>query len=187
MKKMIVLLFLIHVVVVLMLGGCLEQKQSPSLLGSEITKIEAHNGHDVDYLTIHIIDDEAELKINVDDGGKYTYQSAKKVPVKQILNELNSFTELFDMGIAAEHVEMPMERSMSSDYHIAIYLADGRHYLISQVMDAPIQVENKTSKSAQVMFYLKPYLIDYTQPIKDIGVKAFDLQPSIQEKFFDSC
>ena len=186
MKKMILLLFLIHVVVVLMLGGCLEQKQSPSLLGSEITKIEAHNGHDVDYLTIHIIDDEAELKIGVDDGGKYIYQSAKKVPVEQILDELNSFTELFNRGMTAEHVEMPLERSMSSDYHIAIYLADGRHYLISQVIDAPIQVENKTGKPGQVMFYLKPYSIDYTQPIKDIGTKAFDLQPPIQEKFFDS-
>jgi hypothetical protein len=142
MKKMILLLFLIHVVVVLMLGGCLEQKQSPSLLGSEIIKIEAHNGHDVDHLTIHIIDDEAELKIGVDDERKYIYQSTKKVSVEQILDELNSFTELFDMGVAAEHVEMPMERSMSSDYHIAIYLADGRHYLISQVIDAPIIVES---------------------------------------------
>lgn len=99
----------------------------------------------------------------MDDGGKYIYQSAKKVPVKQILDELNSFTELFDMGVAAEHVEMPMERSMSSDYHIEIYLADGRHYLISQVIDAPIQVGNKTGKPTQVMFYLKPYSIDYIQ------------------------
>ena len=151
----------------------------------KITKIEAHNGHDVDHLYIHIIDGEAELKIGVDDGGKYIYQSAKKVPVEQISDELNSFTELFNRGVAAEHVEMPLERSMSSDYYIAIYLADGRHYLISQVIDAPIQVDDKTGKSGQVMFYLKPYSIDYTQPMKDIGVKAFDLQPSIQERFFD--
>ncbi|MBE0524889.1 MAG: hypothetical protein IBX40_11230 [Methanosarcinales archaeon] len=187
MKKMIALLFLILTGVTLVFGGCLEQKQSPpSLFGSEITKIEAHNGHDVDHLTIHIIDDEAELKIGVDDGGKYIYQSAKKVPVKQILDELNSFTELFNRGMTAEHVEMPLERSMSSDYDVVIHLADGRHYLISQIINAPIQVENKTGKPGQVMFYLKPYSIDYTQPIKDIGTKAFDLQPPIQEKFFDS-
>jgi hypothetical protein len=158
-------------------------KESPSLLGSEIAKIEAHNGHDVDHLYIHIIDGEAELKIGVDDENKYIYQSAKKVPVEQILDELNSFTELFNRRMTAEHVEMPLERSMSSDYQIAIYLADGRHYLIAQVIDAPIQVENKTGKH-HLMFYLKPYSIDYTQPIKNIGTKAFDLQPSIQEKFF---
>ena len=168
-------------------GEVITKIDAPSLLGSEITKIEAHNGHDVDHLYIHIIDGEAELKIGAYDGNKYIYQSAKKVPVEQILDELNSFTELFNRGMTAEHVEMPLERSMSSDYDIAIYLADGRHYLISQVIDASIQVENKTSKPAQVMFYLKPYSIDYTQPMKDIGVKAFDLQPSIQEKFFDSC
>jgi len=184
MKRMIVLLFLILTGVTLIFGGCLEQKQSPpALFGSEITKIEAHN-LDGDYLTIHIINGEAELKIGVDDGEKYIYQSTKKVPVEQILDELNSFIELFNRGVAAEHVEMPLERSMSSDYNIAIYLADGRHYLIAQVIDAPIQVENKTGKH-QLMFYLKPYSIDYTQPIKDIGTKVFDLQPSIQEKFFD--
>ena len=114
---------------------------------------------------------------------KYIYQSTEKVPVEYILDELNSFTELFNRGVAAEHVEMPLERSMSSDYDITIYLADGRHYLISQVIDAPIQVENKTGK--QIMFCLKPYSIDYMQPIKDIGAKVFDLQPPIPEKFFD--
>jgi len=160
-------------------------KEFPSLLGSEIAKIEAHhNGHDVDHLYIHIIDGEAELKIGVDDENKYIYQSVKKVPVEQILDELNSFTELFNRGMTAEHVEMPLERSMSSDYQIAIYLADGRHYLIAQVIDAPIQVSNHSGKPSQVMFCLKPYSIDYTQPIKDIGTKAFDLQPPIQEKFF---
>lgn len=185
MKKIITLLLLILTGVTLILGGCLEQKQSPpSLFGSEIVKIEAHHhGHDTDHLYIHIIDGEAELKIGVDDGDKYIYQSAKKVPVEQILYELNSFTELFNRGVAAEHVEMPLEHSMSSDYNIAIYLADGRHYLISQIINAPIQIENKTGK--QIMFCLKPYSIDYIQPIKDIGTKAFDLQPPIQEKFFD--
>lgn len=188
-SRMIVLLFLILTGITLIFGGCLEQKQSPSLLlGSEITKIEAHhNGHDVDHLYIHIIDGEAELKIGVYDGDKYIYQSTKKVPVEQILDELNSFTELFNRGMTAEHVDMPLERSMYSDYQIAIYLADGRHYLIAQVIDAPIQVENKTGKPGQVMFYLKPYSIDYTQPMKDMGTKAFDLQSPIQEKFFDSC
>jgi hypothetical protein len=147
--------------------------------------VRNHNGHDVDHLYIHIIDGEAELKIGVDDGDKYIYQSTKKVPVEQISDELNSFTELFNRGVAAEHVEMPLERSMSSDYTIVIYLVDGRHYLIAQVIDAPIQVENKTDKHAHSRFYLKPYSIDYTQPIKDIGTKVFDLQPPIQEKFFD--
>lgn len=186
MKKMIALLFLILTGVTLVFGGCLEQKQSPpSLLGSEIVKIEANRLQGVDHLHIHIIDGEAELKIGVYNGKKYIYQSAREVPVEQISDELNLFTELFNRGVAAEHVEMPLEHSMSSDYNIAIYLADGRHYLIAQVIDAPIQVENKTDKPAQVMFCLKPYSIDYIQPIKDMGTKVFDLQPSIQEKFFD--
>lgn len=185
MKQMITLLFLILMGVTLIFGGCLEQKQSsPSLFGSEITKIEAHN-LDGDYLTIHIIDGEAELKIGVHAENKFIYQSVKKVPAEQILDELNSFTESFNRGVAAEHVEMPLERIMSSDYNILIYLADGRYYLISQIINAPIQVENKTGK--QIMFCLKPYSIDYTQPIKDMGTKAFDLQPPIQEKFFDLC
>ena len=184
MKQMIVLLFLILTGVTLVFGGCLEQKQSPpSLFGSEIVKIQANRMQGIDHLYIHIIDGEAELKIGVYDDKKYIYQSTKKVPVEQISDELNSFTELVNMGVAAEHVEMPLERSMSSDYNIQIYLADGRHYLIAQVIDAPIQVENKTGK--QIMFCLKPYSIDYMQPIKDIGAKAFDLQPPIQEKFFD--
>jgi len=185
MKQMIVLLFLILTGVTLIFGGCLEQKQSPpSLFGSEIVKIQANRMQGIDHLYIHIIDGEAELKIGVYDNKKYIYQSTKKVPVEQISDELNSFTELFNMGVAAEHVEMPLEHLMSSDYNIQIYLADGRHYLIAQVIDAPILVENKTGKH-QLMFYLKPYSIDYTQPIKDIGTKVFDLQPPIQEKFFD--
>ena len=184
MKQMIVLLFLILTGVTLVFGGCLEQKQSPpSLFGSEIVKINANRMQGIDHIYIHIIDGEAELKIGVYDDKKYIYQSTEKVPVEYILDELNSFTELFNRGVAAEHVEMPLERSMSSDYNIQIYLADGRHYLIAQVIDAPIQVENKTGK--QIMFCLKPYSIDYMQPIKDIGAKAFDLQPPIQEKFFD--
>lgn len=184
MKKMIVLLFLILTSVTLIFGGCLEQKQPPpSLFGSEIVQIKANRMQGIDHIYIHIIDGEAELKIGVYDDKKYIYQSTEKVPVEQISDELNLFTELFNRGVAAEHVEMPRERSMSSDYDIAIYLADGRHYLIAQVIDAPIQVENKTGK--QIMFYLKPYSIDYTQPIKDIGTKVFDLQPPIQEKFFD--
>jgi len=184
MKKMI-LLFLILMGATLIFGGCLEQKQSPpSLFGSEIVKIQANRMQGIDHLYIHIIDDEAELKIGVYDDKKYVCQSTKKVPVEQISDELNSFTELFNRGVTAEHVEMPLESSMSSDYNIQIYLADGRHYLIAQVVDAPIQVENKTGEN-QVMFYLKPYSIDYIQPIKDIGTKAFDLQPPIQEKFFD--
>jgi hypothetical protein len=185
MKRMIVLLFLILTGVTLVFGGCLEQKQSPpSLFGSEIVQIRANRLQGVDHLYIHIIDGEAELKIGVYDNKKYIYQSTKKVPVGQILDELNSFTELFNRGVAAEHVEMPLERSMSSDYQIAIYLADGRRYLIAQVIDAPIQVENKTGKH-QVMFCLKPHSIDYMQPIKDVGAKVFDLQPPIPEKFFD--
>ena len=184
MKRMIVLLFLILMGVTLIFGGCLEQKQSPpSLFGSEIVQIKANRMQGVDHLYIHIIDGEAELKIGVYDDKKYIYQSTKKVPVGQILDELNSFTELFNRGVAAEHVEMPLEHWMSPDYDIAIYLADGRHYLISQVRDAPIQVENKTEH--QVMFCLKPYSIDYMQPIKDIGTKVFDLHPPIQERFFD--
>ena len=186
MKQMIVLLFLILTGVTLIFGGCLEQKQSPpSLFGSEIVKIQANRMQGIDHLYIHIIDGEAELKIGVYDNKKYIYQSTKKVPVEQISDELNSFTELFNMGVAAEHVEMPLERSMSSDYNIQIYLADGRHYLIAQVIDAPIQVSNHTTKPAQVMFCLKPYSIYYIQPIKDIGTKVFDLQPPIPEKFFD--
>ncbi|MEA1870258.1 MAG: hypothetical protein U9N09_09015 [Euryarchaeota archaeon] len=185
MKKMI-LLFLILTGATLIFGGCLEQKQSPpSLFGSEIVQIRANRMQGIDHLYIHITDGEAELKIGVYDDEKYIYQSAKKVPVEQISDELNSFTELFNQGVAAEHVEMPLEHSMSSDYNIQIYLADGRHYLIAQVIDAPIQVENKTNKSAHLMFYLKPYSIDYIQPIKDIGTKVFDLQPPIPEKFFD--
>jgi len=184
MKQMIVLLFLILTGVTLVFGGCLEQKQSPpSLFGSEIVQINANRMQGIDHIYIHIIDGEAELKIGVYDDKKYIYQSTEKVPVEYILDELNSFTELFNRGVAAEHVEMPLERSMSSDYDITIYLADGRHYLISQVIDAPIQVENKTGK--QIMFCLKPYSIDYMQPIKDIGAKVFDLQPPIPEKFFD--
>jgi len=184
-RKIIVLLFLILMGVTLVFGGCLEQKQSPpSLFGSEIVQIKANRMQGIDHLYIHIIDGEAELKIGVYDDKKYIYQSTKKVPVEQISDELNSFTELFNMGVAAEHVEMPLEHSMSSDYNIAIYLADGRHYLIAQVIDAPIHVENKTGEH-QVMFYLKPYSIDYIQPIKDIGTKVFDLQPPIPEKFFD--
>jgi len=160
-------------------------KEFPSLLDSKLTRIDAHN-LDGDYFTVFITNGKAELKIGVHDENKSIYQSAKEVPVEQISDELNSFTELFNRGVAAEHVEMPLERSMSSDYDVVIHLADGRHYLISQIINAPIQVDDKTSKPARVMFYLEPYSIDYTQPIQDIGTKAFDLQPPIQEKFFDS-
>ncbi len=167
----------------IILSGCLEAPlQSPTLLNSSITKIEAHS-LDGDFIIISIYNNNtAGIESGVHDANEYVYKGTKQVPLKQILPDLERFVELYNMGMNFKHVEVPQERAMSSDYDVLFYLKDGRYYSISQIKEGPIQIEDKTNYQ---YFYLEKYSIAFQSPLRDIGVKTFNLPSTIQDKFFN--
>ncbi len=168
----------------IILSGCLEaQPHSPTLLNSSIAKIEVHEGlHGFDFIIINIYNNNtAGIEIGVHDSNKYIYKGSKQVPLKQILPDLELFVDLFNEGMNSKHVEVPLERAMSYDYLIDFYLKDGRRYGIAQIMDAPIYIVGP-----QIDFFLEKYSIPFQSPLREIGVKTFNLPPAIQEKYFDA-
>jgi len=170
--------------ILIFLSGCLEApSQSPTLLNSSITKIEAHAGlHGGDFIFINIYDNNtAKIEVGVYDSNEYIYKGAKQVPLRQILPDLERFVDLFNEGMNSKHVEVPLERSMGYDYLIEFSLKDGRGYGISQIIKGPIYI----IAGPQTDFYLEKYSIAFISPLRDIGVKTFDLSPEIQDKFYD--
>ncbi|MFZ3059714.1 MAG: hypothetical protein WA102_08235 [Candidatus Methanoperedens sp.] len=164
------------------LSGCLESPpKSPMLLNSSITKIEAHAGlHGSDFIFINIYDNNtAKIEVGVYDSHEYIYKGAKQLPLRQILPDLERFADLFNEGMNSKHVEVPLERSMGYDYLIEFSLKDGRGYGISQIIKGPIYIAGP-----KIDFYLEKYSIAFISPLRDIGVKTFDLSPEIQDKFF---
>ncbi|MDW7727367.1 MAG: hypothetical protein SCH70_09740 [Candidatus Methanoperedens sp.] len=166
----------------ILLSGCLESPlQSPTLLNSSITKIEAHAGlHGGDFIIINIYDNNtANIEVGVYDSNEYIYKGAKQVPLRQILPDLERFADLFNKGMNSKHVEVPLERAMSYDYLIELSLKDGRGYGISQIIKGPIYITGP-----KIDFYLEKYSIAFQSPLRDIGIKTFDLPPAIQDKYF---
>lgn len=169
--------------VFILISGCLESPlKSPTLLNSSITKIEVHKGlHGGDFIIINIYDNNtAKIEVGVYDSNEYIYKGAKQVPLRQILPELERFADLFNEGLNSKHVEVPLERSMSYDYLIEFSLKDGRRYGIAQIIKGPIYIAGP-----QIDFYLEKYSIAFQSPLRDIGVKTFNLPLVIQEKFFN--
>ncbi|MBU4140136.1 MAG: hypothetical protein KJ729_09450 [Euryarchaeota archaeon] len=166
----------------ILLSGCLEtQSQSPTLLNSSITKIEAHS-LDGDFIIINIYNNTMGIEVSVYDLNENTYKGTKQIPLKQNLPDIERFINLFNKGMKSKHVEAPLERAMSSDYEVLFYLKDGRYFIISQIIRGPILIEDKTNNR---YFYLENYSIPFQSPLRDIGVKTFDLSPKVQEKFFN--
>ncbi|TRZ89453.1 MAG: hypothetical protein D4R88_05495 [Methanosarcinales archaeon] len=173
--------------ILIFLSGCLEApSQSPTLLNSSITKIEAHGGlgggsFGGDFIIINIYNNNtAGIEVGVYDSNKYIYKSAKQVPLEQTLPDIERFVDLFKEGIKSKHVEVPLERSLAYDYVIDFYLKDGRRYGIAQIFEGPIYIVGH-----QMDFYLETDSIAFESPLREIGVKTFDLSPEIQDKFFD--
>ena len=100
--------------------------------------------------------------------------------MEQTLPDIERFVDLFKEGIKSKHVEVPLERSLAYDYVIDFYLKDGRRYGIAQIFEGPIYIVGH-----QMDFYLETDSIAFESPLREIGVKTFDLSPEIQDKFFD--